>query len=208
MTVLYVLLIIGVILFALAVLPFHIRIVYEGEPKVFLRVLFLNLCLFPRPPGKPLKLRAFKKGYPKEKEKKKRKKEKPEKPAENEERSLAALRRKIALYIRVAMRVLEKFKKHILLEELTIRIALGGEDAAKTAVTCGIVSQSVAYLLAWLDDNFACKRRMKSDVNVACDFTNPLSVYRLSLGARLCLWQILDIAIIAAYNLFIKKDKT
>ena len=204
MTVLYVLLIVGVVLFALAMLGFHVRIVYEEELGVYLRILFFTIRLYPRPAKSGVKLSAFKKGYPKEE--KKKKKEKPKKKKATEEASLSTLVDKVKFYTRVAMRILSKFKKHIVLEEVDLQIALGGEDAAKTAITCGVVSQSVAYLLDWLDRNFKCSARVKSDVNVACDFASPVSTYRLALGARLRLWQILDIAIITAYNLFIKKN--
>lgn len=206
MTMLYVLLIVGVVLFALGMLGLHVRIVYEEELKVYLRVLFITICLFPRPTAKGVKIRAFKKGYPKEEKKKKKKKEKPKEKKKTEEPSLEALLNKVKFYIRVAMRILSRFKKHILLEEVDLQIALGGDDAAKTAITCGILSQSVAYLLDFLDKNFNCSPRIKSDVNVACDFASPVSTYRLALGARLRLWQILDIAIITAYNLFIRKN--
>lgn len=205
MTFLYVVLIIGVIIFALAMLGFHIRIVYADELKVYLRVLIITICLFPRRKKKAVSLRAFKKGYPQSKPAKKGKKPKEKK---SEEPSLSALQNKVAFYIRIAKRVLSKFQKHLLLEEVNIELALGGEDAAKTAITCGIVSQSVAYLLAWLDHNLVCARHIKSNVNVACDFTNSVSTYRLAIGARLRLWQILDIAITTAYNLLIHKNKT
>ena len=62
------------------------------------------------------------------------------------------------------------------MEISNIKIAVGGTDAAKTAITYGITVQSVEYLLAILSEITNVKRYRKS-VNISADFTADLEAF-------------------------------
>ena len=77
---------------------------------------------------------------------------------------------------------------------------MGADDAAGAAITYGIVSQSVAYLLAFLDAHLNIRKKRRGEIAVRCDFTADRTVCDIRITASLAVWKLLDIGISFAYN--------
>ena len=168
-----------------------------------LRVLGIPIPLYPALPKK-VKVSKFKRGYPKEKtaEKPAEKKAKPSaKPAEK-----IPLGEKIDIVLSLLKKLCKKFFKHLRLDVSHIVITVGADDAASAAITYGIVSQSVAYLLAFLDAHLNIRKKRRGEISVRCDFTAERTVCDIRITASLAVWQLLDIGISLAYNYFKGKD--
>ena len=66
--------------------------------------------------------------------------------------------------------ILKGFFKRLKIKVAKINITVATGDAAKTAITYGIVSQAVSYLLEILNNVTNFKRAFKSEINVLSDF--------------------------------------
>lgn len=168
-----------------------------------LRVLGIPIPLYPSPPKK-VKVSKFKRGYPKEKT--------AEKPAEKKAKPAAKptekipLGEKIDIVLTLLKKLCKKFFKHLRLDVSHIVITVGADDAASAAITYGIVSQSVAYLLAFLDAHLNIRKKRHGEIAVRCDFTAAQTTCDIRITASLAVWQLLDIGISLAYNYFKGKD--
>ncbi len=180
----------------------HFEIDCNDDITAKLRILCIKFTLYPKN-KKRASPKRFKKGYPKEKhapQKEKAPKEKKQKE------SGFTLGEKIDTVLALVKLLFSRFFKHLRLDVSKILITVGGEDAAKAAITYGIVSQSVVYLLEYLDKHLKISKKRNGEINVTCDFTSESTVYDISLSASLSVWQILDIGISLAYNYLKGKD--
>ena len=109
---------------------------------------------------------------------------------------------KISTVIHLVKLLFSGFFKHLRLDVSKIIVIVGGKDAAAAAINYGIISQSVAYLLDFLDNNLNVHKNRKGEINVLCDFTSEKTVYDVFISASLNTWQIIDIAITLVYNYF------
>lgn len=175
------------------------------EVTLRLRVLGIPIPLYP-PREKKVRVSRFKRGYPTEKERKK------EKPAEKQAEKAAKpaekipLGEKIDIILSLVKKLCQKFFRHLRLDVSQIVITVGADDAASAAITYGIVSQSVAYLLAFLDAHLNIRKKRRGEIAVRCDFTAERTVCDIRITASLAVWQLLDIGISLAYNYFKGKD--
>lgn len=191
-----------VLLLAVLLLRLHFEIICADAVTLRLRILCIRIPLYPTAPKK-VKPAKFKHGYPKEKEKKApaEKKAVPAKPQEK-----IPLGEKIETVRLLVQKLCEKFCKHLRLDLSHIVITVGGEDAARTAVTYGIVSQGIVYLLSFLDTHLKVRKKRHGDIAVRCDFTAAQTTYDIRITASLTVWQLLDIGISLAYNYLKGKD--
>ena len=173
--------------------------------SVKLNIYGIKIPLYPQN-TKRIHLGRFKKRYPIKKEtsalEKNSKKDK-QKPAGAEKVPLGEQVTTIVALLRL---LFSRFFKHLRLDISKIVVTVGAEDAAKCAITYGIVSQSVAYLLAFLDQNLHIYKKRGGEINVYCDFTAEQVSYDIFLSASMTVWQVLDIGISLAYNYFKGKD--
>ena len=189
------------ILVLLLLLRIRFDIQCNDETAVNLRILGIKFPLYPQT-KKKVKVSRFKKGYPKKKEKKpteKKVEKKPTTPADT-----IPLGEKIETVTSLVKLLCAKLFKHLRLDVSQIVVAVGGKDAASCAITYGVVSQAVVYLLAFLDDHMRKKRG--GEINVRCDFTAETTKCDILISASLTVWQLLDITISLAYNYFKGKD--
>ena len=143
------LIIIGAILFVIALilfLPVHITACVKDDAKVFLRILFIKIKLFPM----------------------KEKPEKKEEKKEKEKRNIPELIHSVAEVLSV---FLKQFSKHVKIRVLRYKIIIGTGDAAKTALLYGAAEQATAYLFAVLGENINFAFSKKNSL-VWVDFTS------------------------------------
>ena len=202
MTVFIVFLCVILVILAFSLLKIHFEIECNDEISAKLRVLCIKFSLYPKN-KKKVNINKYKKGYPKEKVKE----EKPQKKEQSIKKTQdAGIDEKISVIIKLLGLLFSRFFKHLRLDVSKILITVGGDDAASTAIIYGIVSQSVAYLLEYLDSHLKISKKRKGEIDVRCDFTSENTVFDIKLSASLSVWQILDIAITLAYNYLKGKD--
>lgn len=173
------------------------------EVTLRLRILGIPIPLYPAAPKK-VRVSKFRRGYPKKKEAKKpaeRKAKAPAKPAEK-----IPLGEKIDIVLALVKKLCKKLRRHLRLDVSHIVITIGADDAASAAITYGIVSQSVAYLLAFLDAHLNIRKKRRGEIAVRCDFTAARTACDIRITASLAVWQLLDIGVSLAYNYFKGKD--
>ncbi len=205
MIVLWILGILVLLIAALCLTRIRFDISAGEELSVKLNIYGIKIPLYPQN-KKKVRTGKFKKGYPAPGAKKEAKKAdtKPTKKASPEEK--IPLTDQITTIVTLIKLLFSRFFKHLRLDVSRIVVSVGAEDAAKCAITYGIVSQAVAYLLEYLDQNLNIHKKRSGEINVYCDFTAESISYDIFLSASLSVWQILDIGISLAYNYFKGKD--
>lgn len=84
----------------------------------------------------------------------------------------------------------KSFGKHFEIEAVKMKIAVGSEDAAQTAILYGIIVQMAAYLVEGLSaiTNFRCKRR--EEMQITADFLSEKLVMDLHFIFKLRVWHV------------------
>ena len=188
---------------ALCLTRIHVIISASEEISVKLSIYGIKIPLYPQN-KKKADPKKFKKGYPKSKLEKEKAVKEPTKKKQPKEK--VPIGEMIETIISLLKKFFSKFFKHLRLDISRILVTVGAEDAAKCAITYGIVSQSVAYLLEFLDCNLNISKKRSGEIDVRCDFTAESISYDIFLSASLTVWQILDIGISLAYNYLKGKD--
>ena len=199
---LYIILAIILLVFLLSFLRIHFDILCNEELSAAFRIFCIRIPLYPKN-KKRVSVKKFKKGYPKTKDKKVTP---PETKKEKSKKSDIPFDEKISTILSLIKLLFSRFFRHLRLDVSKIIIIVGGSDAATAAITHGIISQSVAYLLEFLDSHMKISKKRKGEINVLCDFTDESIKYDISISASLSLWQIIDIGVSLAYNYFKGKD--
>lgn len=121
-----------------------------------------------------------------------------------EETDLGGLIEKIT---RVAKVFITRLGKHLRIDFHTLRITVASEDAARTAVTYGVVIGAVQNLWALLVSTGNLHTYRKSVLSVDTDFTKTEPEVEVKLGFSLRVWQMTDILFRAALE-YLKEDET
>ena len=100
----------------------------------------------------------------------------------------------ISILLSIVGDILEKFFGTLGVEVVRIRITVGGPDAAATAITYGIVSQGVAYLLELLSLKTAFRRKNNEEVFITTDYLSRETTADVSIVFTLRLWNFIRIA--------------
>lgn len=185
----------------LCFLRIRIEIVAENSVEAYAKVLGIKIPLYPQK-AKRISPRKFKRGYPRKKEKTPA----PQKGKKKTDTEKIPLGETVSTVLELIKLLFSRFFKHLRLDISKIIVVVGAEDAAKCAIQYGIISQSVAYLLTFLDKNLRISKKRNGEIDVLCDFTAEHITYDIHISASLTVWQILDIGISLAYNYFKGKD--
>ena len=205
--------ILAILLFLILLLSIRIKITIEYNDSLCVYARVLYLIRIPITPTKERKTklsayrdkaiakrdkaeqeRAALKEEKKEKkkiqkaEKKKRLKAHPEEAAQ--ERTLTE---NLSLIIDVVKVLFSRFFKHLRIDLTRIHISLCTEDAAQTAILYGIVSQSVAYLLALLKQFKTVSTPNLNDVSVIPNWVGEQTEIDLKISFSMRIWHLFDI---------------
>lgn len=189
----------------------RLNIIYKsGEDAdllVTVRYLFILHQLVPEKEEK-VRLRdyTYKKTHGAKKEKKKKK----DKSQQDKSTSGKKSSKDTVSVIREVADIIKKSQEHLKqslrIDISRIIIIVGASDAAKTAITYGVVSQAVAYLLEGLDSITNVRRRFRSEVNVIPDFTQREMKADIKLQLSISMWALLTIAPRVALGSIFKKN--
>ncbi|MBQ3192060.1 MAG: DUF2953 domain-containing protein [Oscillospiraceae bacterium] len=163
-------LITGGILLLLAVLPLGVKIQYDADGFLLKLILGpIKLTLFPRPKKEPKQKKETKKSeeQPQGKEKPLPKPPQPPKQEAQKKQKGGSVTDFFPL-VKVALDLLNDFRRKLRLDDLYLRLILGGSDPCDLAVNYGKTWAAVGNLMPVLERIFVIKKR---DVEVECDFT-------------------------------------
>jgi len=187
----------------------RLNIIYKsGEDAdllVTVRYLFILHQLVPEKEEK-VRLRdyTYKKTHGAKKEKKKDKSQQDKSTSgKKSSKDTVSVIREVADIIKKSQ---EHLKQSLRIDISRIIIIVGASDAAKTAITYGVVSQAVAYLLEGLDSITNVRRRFRSEVNVIPDFTQREMKADIKLQLSISMWALLTIAPRVALGSIFKKN--
>ena len=169
----------------------RIVLVYKKEARAYIRYLFLRFPLYP-----PKKKRVRISDFSYENLKKRKKKtaasnasRKPQSPTQKKPKN------PISAFYRVLKVLYPRLLRHFRIDATRIHITVGTGDAAKTAIAYGVVSQSVAYICAILDQHTNFRAGHKSAIAVIPDFTAETFSADCKISASLQLWQVIRLGI-------------
>ena len=172
MTALYILLSILLLVALLLFSRVRLSLIYNGAIRLRIQYLFVRISLYPRPARKPKRVSAKKKKRPKEAPPAMGAKhtKKPGKKS-GQPLKLGDIRFLLRLFRDVIAHVLDKASRHVRIRIKHLRLSIGGaDDAARAAIEYGLVSQSVAYLLEFLQNTGFLKRPKARAINVGVNF--------------------------------------
>lgn len=207
----------------------NLILIYDGQLVLSLRILFINIRLVPGKkkvpnpekysPKRYRKMLAKKAAKERKKQEKSRKKLEKKKQTEASKKALAPEKKSapkkpkksVADILDLVGQILEmvkglvrSFGKHFRIEAVRLKITVAGEDAAKTAMLYGMVSQGVAYLIEILSTITNFKAKHRENISVEADFLSEKSTADVHLIFRLRVWHIFAM-IFAALGGFIRK---
>lgn len=214
-------LIFGIILLCLwliGMIRAQVVLIYNGELALRVKVLGKTIGLMPKKPRKPLdpddfspkkyrKLlekeakaqakkdakKAKKKAKAEEKKKSKQSPASADAPKkQKKKKSLADILDLVYMGLDALKPFGRSFGKHFEIEAVKLRITVGSEDAAKTAMLYGILVQAVAYLLELLSvlTNLRIKKQNRGNILVDADFTSETIAADLHLIFKLRFWHL------------------
>lgn len=184
---------------ALGMIPISVKVAAAGKGKEFraaVRICILHIPAYTLSFGGG---KAEKSAEPaaeqKPEKQKKQKSKKSAKPEKKEKQSIEDIVALVKLLIEIAKKVLEKTWRYIRIKIERYDITVGTDDAAKTALIYGGVSQATSYLFTLLDETAHFRVKRKAPVNVGVDFLAAETRANVQMDFRLRLWHIISIGL-------------
>ncbi|MGM9647240.1 MAG: DUF2953 domain-containing protein [Eubacteriales bacterium] len=112
------------------------------------------------------------------------------KKKEKKKKGFAEIMELVLVGLDAAKGLFKSFGKHFQIEAVRLKIAVGGEDAASTAILYGIVVQFVTYLCHGLAAITNFKVRKPEDIAVTADFLSDQLTMDLHFIFRLRVWHL------------------
>ena len=188
------------ILLLLLLFPVRLTISYDTDFRIYLTFFGIPLLRYPK------KERVRFSDYDKTKVNKKKKrllrKEKRKKnAAAKDKRSPRDILHTAKLVLRILKQTYPKLQRAFRLRICRLYAVVATEDAAKTAVLYGAVSQSFAYILALCEEFLVCRRSQKS-VRVIPDFCQTDCTVRIKIRLVSNLFRLLRFSLAAVMAFF------
>lgn len=184
---------------ALGMIPISVKVAAAGKGKEFraaVRICILHIPAYTLSFGGG---KAEKSAEPaaeqKPEKQKKQKSKKSAKPEKKEKQSIEDIVALVKLLIEIAKKVLEKTWRYIRIKIERYDITVGTDDAAKTALIYGGVSQATSYLFTLLDETAHFRVKRKAPVNVGVDFLATETKASVQMDFCLRLWHIISIGL-------------
>lgn len=184
----------AIFLFIAFILSIKVKLIvgYDDSFVAYIKILCFKITLFPS--------KEKKKNVKKPKQKTKKdvsKKESSKKEGEKKKKSLSPSKilKLISLMSDVAIGLLKDFFGKIHFRFIKIHASIGCEDASKTAIAYGSVTQSVAYFIELLDNVSNVEVSKASSIDIRADFLSRKSWAELRCVLYLRVISILTLGI-------------
>ncbi|MGN0977497.1 MAG: DUF2953 domain-containing protein [Faecousia sp.] len=183
------------VLVLLAWLPLGVSVKYDsGGPLLKLLAGPVKITLYPRPKKKPKPEKKAPEG-PAEPEQPKQEEPKPPQPPKEEppkpKQKGGSLLDFLPL-VKTALDLLGDFRRKLRVNDLELKLILGGGDPCDLAVNYGRAWTAVGNLLPQLERLFVIKKR---DIQVECDFTASETLVIARLDVTITLGRLLSLAV-------------
>lgn len=214
--------IILLVLWLIGMIRAKVVLIYNGETELKVKVLGVTLQIMPKKAKKPInpddfspekyrklmakeaKLQAKKDAKKANKQAKKDARAAEKKKAKNAEassegakkpkkkKSVAEILDLVYMLLDALKSLGRSFGKRFEIEAVKLRITVGSEDAAQTAMLYGILVQAVAYGLELLSTltNLRIRKKHRGDILVDADFTSEKIDADLHLIFKLRVWHV------------------
>lgn len=195
--------ILGILLFIAFILLIRVKLIIEyhgADVALTLKIFGIPIRLMPKKEKiKRIHLSDYSyKAVQKRKKKEEKRKAKPKKQKQKEApkaKEKQPLSESISFIAELVKYLLAKFFGHLRIDVTEIRIAVGSDDAARTAIMFGIINQAAAALLDILGSITNVKKSRKNEISVYADFTSDKIRADMNIGFSLCVWHALSIAL-------------
>ncbi|MBO7293023.1 MAG: hypothetical protein J6V07_03715 [Clostridia bacterium] len=165
MTTLFILLSILLLIILLLLARVRFCFSYDGSFSLTLRHILLRIPLYPRKP------RAKKARQKREKPKGSSHSVRPSAKKEKKPLRIGEIKFLLGVVREVAESIFERASRHVRIVIRELKITVGGaDDAARAAIEYGLLSQSVSYLLAYLDNTGFLAPPRQGAVDIETDF--------------------------------------
>ncbi len=197
----------------------RVRFIAEAAENVTLavRILCFRFFLYPKRVKQPDPRKFTKKRFERmlRRQKKKAEKKAAKKTAKTEKKAKKEKEEKktsaadtIRLVLRLLSAVFPRFVRYLRLDVSRLIVTVSTDDAAKTAIAYGAVSQAAAYLSAFLDSYVDLRHPPAREERIECDFLSGKTSCDIHITASMRVWQIFVILVVAAYHFLAAKSKS
>lgn len=194
----------AIFLFVAFILSIKIKLIvaYDDSFSAYIRILFFKIPLFP----------SSKKEKDVKKEKKKKKKATAKRAKDEKEKkekkslSPSGILKLISLMSDVVLGLLKDFFRKIHFRFIKVHADIGCEDASRTAIAYGSVTQSVAYFIELLDNVSNVEVSRASSIDIRANFISQKSWAEISCVLYIRVISILTLGIKAIKAFFIFKN--
>ena len=99
----------------------------------------------------------------------------------------------ISFYVNFLKSNLLKFLKYFRIDLKKVNIIVSTDDAAKTALLFGTISQATAYIIEILDKTTNLKKTKKTEISVLADFTSGKTTVDIKASLSLRIFHVIKI---------------
>lgn len=190
----------AVLLFLGLLLSFPLRLELRYQESLFIKIRYLFFSAQMVPPKKKKKKKKHKKGKASGKKQKKTEKKSPFSDI-IKERGLKGFLRFLREVGKIAVKLLKRLLRHVVVHKLSVSVLAAGADAADTALNYGKVCGVVYPVVGFLVGNTHCKQYHVSvspgfhEKESAVDFEARLSIRIIFLltSAPAALWHLIKL---------------
>lgn len=189
----------------LLLLRVRVIFLYRSSPRAYISVLFFRFPLYPK---KKKKVHPSDYTYRKHKKrlsKQRKKRTQKANASANLPKKKPPFRAQLRFFTGVIRNLYPRFLRHFRMDVTRLHIRVGGPDAATTAITTGLVSQAVAFLLEFLSLHTNVRPSHRADVAVTPDFLSERCTADCKIVFSLRICRIIGLGIRFFYHLL--KDK-
>lgn len=180
------------ILVLLAVLPLGVRVRYDEDGvRLDVKAGLLKILILPakkKPAGKAEKKKPVKETKAASSTPPATGSKSAAKPEEKPKKGGSVL--DFLPLVRVALNLLNDFRRKLRVERLELKIILAGGDPAKLAINYGRTWAAVGNLMPQLERILVIKKR---DINIECDFTAPETLITARVDVTITLGRLLGL---------------
>ena len=188
--------VVALLLLFVLLTPICLTVIYDGDIAITLSYLFFRKPLYPSEKRlrlsdySPRKLRKRRKKAKKKKLMQRQKEALKKKGQKKEKQPLLAQLRAIRLLLHILKRIYKGVLSSVRVRIKRFYVSVAADDAAKTAILYGIVSQGAAYILELIST--VAKTRVQRDaIRIYPDFTASESTLSLHVRFSMPLYKVL-----------------
>lgn len=165
-----------------------IRVIYDGDTRLFLEYSFLKIDLF-RLIGKKKKKKSMKSSSPK----------KAGSPDADKDEEKGEIKKSlpdtkdIFTMAKTVKGLSKEFAEKLHFKSAKFHVTVGGEDAAKVAVTCGTYKMLASAIFEVIDNVAVLDRGPDKNVIIEPDFTSDATVFDVDITFRARLSHVLKV---------------